>query len=121
MAMLMMGIRNVGMAVRQGSVPVPVRMRLARRVVRTVRVPMMLVVTVGMRMGLSLVNMSVFMMLGDMQPYTHAHQTRGSQKLGGDRLPQANDGRRGTKERGGREVGPGSGRAQAAQGAHEQG
>jgi hypothetical protein len=66
MAMLVMGIRNVRMAVCQGIMLVPVRMWLSRRVVGSMLVSMMRIVAVSMRMHLNLVTVFVLMMLGDV-------------------------------------------------------
>ena len=64
--MLMMGIRNVRMAVGQGIMLVPVRMWLPWRVVGSMLVPMMFIVAVSMRMGLNLVTVFVLAMLSDV-------------------------------------------------------
>jgi hypothetical protein len=66
----MMQIRIMRTAVHHGRVPVPMRMRLARRHVRTMRVLMVFIVamTVLMLHRYRFVRMIVFVPLGQVQP-----------------------------------------------------
>lgn len=70
MAMLMpvMQIRVVRVPVYEASMPVPMRMRLARRVSRDMLVLVMLVVVMPMLVLHRLMNMFVLVPLGQVQP-----------------------------------------------------
>jgi hypothetical protein len=64
----MMQIRIMGMAVDHGRVPMPVRMRLARRRVRTMRVLVVLIMVMAVLVLHRFVRMIMFVPLGQMQP-----------------------------------------------------
>ena len=68
MGMAVMQIGVVRVPVWQRRVPVPVGMRLARRIVRAVRVTVMLVVAMPVLVLQRLVVMLVLVPLGEMEP-----------------------------------------------------
>ena len=117
----MMFVRRMGMAVLEGIVLMPMRMRLARWIRWTVRVLVMQVVGVGVRMRQRFMEMRVLVVFGDMQPYTDRHQRAGDKNLNCRGLAQYQDRRCRTEERCRREVGAGPRRSEMAQGQDEQG
>jgi hypothetical protein len=72
-----MEIRIVRMAVPQANVAMPVRMRLARRIIGPMYVLMVLIVHMPMFVLDLLVQMFVFMPLHQMEIQTDPHQHRG--------------------------------------------
>ena len=74
MPMGVVHIRKMRMLVAQPIMPVAVRVRLARRVVWTVDVLVVLVVHVRMSMLHGLVLMRMLVSLGQMQPDADPHQ-----------------------------------------------
>ena len=70
------------------------------RVETAVLMTMMLVVNMGMRVRRQIVNVSVLMTFGEMQPDTEAHEPSRGQHPNGDRLSKRDDrGRRAEKRR----------------------
>jgi hypothetical protein len=78
MMMLVMRVRHVRVPVQEPAMPVRMRMRLARRVTRAVRVLVMRVMhmRVGVREHLVLVLMLV--VFGEMQPHPKGHEGAGN-------------------------------------------
>ena len=78
------GVVHVGdmrVLVAQALVPVPMRMRLAWRIVCRMLVLMVLVVHVAVEVLHGLVLMLVLMVFSHMQPDTETHQNAGDSKL----------------------------------------
>ena len=84
---------------------VRVGVRLARRILRTVAVAVMLVVAVSMGVHHAAMGMRVRVPLGEVQPNADGHQHSGSNKLDRQRLLQGDHRGRGADERRGREIG----------------
>jgi hypothetical protein len=80
----MMEVRIVRMPVPEPVMPMPVRMRLARR--PFVGVLMMLVVDVAMFVLDRFVRMIMLMAFGQMQPEAERHKRAGDDQLNRDRL-----------------------------------
>ena len=82
---------------------------------------MLMVLVVRMRMIVrdGIVNVEVFVMLGDVKPDANRHQARSDKKLSGQRLAEREHGRRGAEERRSREISAGARRSEVAQGQHE--
>ena len=78
--MLVMHVGHMRMLVRECAVPVPVGVRLTRRIARFMRVLVMGVVHVRMRMIERFVSVIMLMMFGDMQPDSQAHEHAGQQE-----------------------------------------
>ena len=83
MLMPMMNIRVVRMSVFQASVDVCVRVRLAGRMVRPVRVLVMIIVGVAVIVDHAVVDMRVIMPLGQVQIDADEHQGAGYDQLRG--------------------------------------
>ena len=66
--------------------------RLARRILGTVRMLMVLVMHMRMRMHHRLVDVVVFVMLSDVQPDTQCHERSCREELQSDGLSKRNDG-----------------------------
>ena len=69
----MMNVWVMRVDVHQRLVPMRVRVRLARRIIRNVQVPMVLVVRMEMFMLQRLVYMLVLVTLRQMQPHAERH------------------------------------------------
>jgi hypothetical protein len=79
-ASVLVPVMHVGvmsMRMRQGLVPVDMRMRLLAVPSRFMGMPMMLIMSMNMFMRHRIVNMQVRMVFAEMKPYPHAHE-RGS-------------------------------------------
>ena len=98
--MMVMHVRHVRMRVAQPAVSMEMRMRFARRIRRLVRMTVMLVMDVRMGVRSDLVNVLVFVMLGDVQPNANGHQNSRDDKLDGERFAQSHNGRGTADERG---------------------
>ena len=85
-AVCVVHVRHVGMLVRQSLVPVPMRVRFARRILNRVHVLMMLIVHMLVRVCHSLMNMLVLMIFRQVQPHAHRHQGAGGCELDRDRF-----------------------------------
>ncbi len=85
-------VRYVSMLVHDPLVAMPVRMRLAGWIVRSMRVPMVLIVHVRMAMLHGFMDVFVLMALGQVQPDTEAHEQAGNDELQGDGLAEKQDG-----------------------------
>jgi hypothetical protein len=101
--------------VRQCVVLVRVRVRLSRRILWPMGMPVMLVVSVGMGMHHSGMGMGMRVPLGHVQPNADGHQRSGSNELHAQRLLEGDDCRRRADERRGREIRAGAGRTEMAQ------
>ena len=66
--MLVMHVGRVRVRVGQRAMPVPVGVRLTRRIARFMRVPVMGIVHMRMRVIERFVDVIMLMMFGDMQP-----------------------------------------------------
>jgi hypothetical protein len=77
----MMQIGVMGMSVHRLGMPVPMRMRLARRVARTMIVLVVLVVTVPVLVLHEVVEVFVFVLFGQVQPKAETHETAGDNQL----------------------------------------
>src|SRR5262245_41875463 len=95
-------------------------MRLARRIAGSVHMMVVLVMTVGMLMPEFRMEMAVLVLLGDMQPDTHAHQAGSGEQLDGERLTERHDSGGSAEEGRSREIGAGARRAEMAQRQYEQ-
>jgi hypothetical protein len=84
--MPMVFVRRVMVGMLERHVTMLMGMPLAGRIQRSVVVPMVVVMGVGMLVLHRLMNVAVFVMLGDMEPDAHGHQPRGDEKLHGQRL-----------------------------------
>lgn len=106
--------------VLQMGMSMPVRVR--RLPVRGLRmlVLMVFVMHMGVRMFYRLMHVFVLMVFGEMQPDAEGHQSGRRPECRRRRFAEQDqrDGR--ADERGGRKVGPGTRRAEAAQGQHEE-
>ena len=89
----------VRVPVHDGRVLVPVRVGLARRIVRRMRVPVMLVVAVAVLVLRRLVFMFVLVPFGDVEPQPDRHQRAGRQQVQAQRLVQHDDGKHRADER----------------------
>ena len=67
-------VRVVRMTVRQWPMPVPMTVRLARRIVRRMRVLVMRVVMVKMLVLNRIVGMLVLVPLCEVKPHTRSHE-----------------------------------------------
>lgn len=76
-----MHIRYMTMLVHERLVTVPMGVRLARRIIRPMGVPMVLIVHMRMGMLQRLVDVFVGMVLGEVQPDTEAHKQAGDHEL----------------------------------------
>ena len=83
MSMPMMEVRVVRMPVHQANVPVPMSVWFTGRIAGTMRVLMMLVVTMSVFMLHRLVNVLMLMTFGQMQPEAEAHQATSNEYLPG--------------------------------------
>src|SRR5712664_2672699 len=113
-------IRRVLVSMLKRPVTMPVGVRLTGRIQRSVLMLMVLVVRVRMLMRQGVMDMEMFVMLGDVQPDAHGHQRGSDEKLGGQRLAEREHGGGGAEERRGREVGAGARRPEMAQRQHEE-
>jgi hypothetical protein len=89
MTVTMMQIGVMRMLVPDRLVPVPMRMRLARGIVRPVLMMMMVVVAMAVLVFHALVNVLMLMPFGQMQPETESHQHPGDSKLNSEALAQS--------------------------------
>ena len=95
----MMLVGRMGMGVLQRVVPMPMRVRLSRRVHRSVTMLVVRIVRMAMGMRHRRMNVAVLVMLGNVQPDSDCHQGGGSQDLERQRLAQHQDRRSGAEER----------------------
>ncbi len=70
----MMHVRYVPMSVPQPTMPVPMRVRFARRIFRCVDMLMMFIMSVRMRMIHWLMNVTVMVALREVKPHPEPHQ-----------------------------------------------
>jgi hypothetical protein len=98
MRMPVVKVREVTMAVRLGSMDVPVRVWLPGRCVWLVRVVVMNVVPMTVIMSQRLVIVLVNMPLAEVQPYAGAHQQAPDQEMARERLAQDDDRQHRTQE-----------------------
>ena len=109
MSVRVMHVGDVRMLVRQTVMAMPVRVRLARRIVGPVGVPMVHIVHMRMAMLLGLMDVLVVMILGQVQPDADAHEQASDRELQRHGLAQSNHRYEGADKRGRREVGTGPG------------
>ena len=103
--MPVMQIRVMRVPVDQARVLVPMGVRLAWRIGRTMRVLMVLVVRMRMIVRGRLVDVLVFVCFGDVQPDTDCHQYGCRGELLRDRLVEDRDTQDCANEGRGREIG----------------
>ena len=87
------------MAVHEPRMRMGMRVRLARRIVRRVRMTMVRVVHVAMLVHVRVVRMLVHVALGEMEIKPHRHQPGGGDEDGRHRLAEDGDGERHANER----------------------
>lgn len=119
MLVAMMDVRVVRMGVDHRRVNVPMRMRLTPIPREIVRMPVMLVVHVGMRVLLPLVGMRVLVPLRDMQPHAGRHQGACGDELPVERIALHRDGDHRAEEWRDREIRRRARRPEIAQRQHE--
>ena len=112
-------VRVMRVPVHQPRVPVPVRMRFARRRIFAMLVLVVFVVAVTVLVLQLLMHMLVLMPLRQVQPEAKAHERARDQQPGGQRLAEERHPDRGTHEGGEGEIRAGSGGAEMAQRQHE--
>src|SRR5262245_6803784 len=83
-AMPVMHVGRMRMGMPQHAVSMPMRVRLAWRIIRRVCMLVVCIVYMRMRMFGRLMDMVVLMALGDMEPNTHTHQDSGDEKPDAD-------------------------------------
>ena len=117
----MVHVGRVCVLVAQACVPMPMGMRLTRRIIGTVGMPVMRVVHVRMRVFHHFVLMLMLVLLGQVKPDANSHKQACGKELHRDRLSQKqNRCNRSDKWRGG-EVGASAGRAEVTERTDEQG
>jgi hypothetical protein len=109
MPVMDVGIMRVGMC--QPRVSVPMGMRFARRIAWRVLVLVVLVVVVEMFVFQRLMNVLVFVSLGDVQPDADEHENARSAERPIEAALSGREGERGACKRGGGEIGPCASRA----------
>jgi hypothetical protein len=119
--MPMVDVGVVRMPVDHRRVSMDMDVRLARWVAWSVPMPVVLVVDMGVLVRHLLVGVLVLVSLREVQVEANTHQARGDEQLNGDRLPEHDDRERRSNERGHREIGAGSRRAEVPQGKHKAG
>ena len=92
-------VGEMGVAVGQGLVPVPVGMRLTGRVGGQMAVLMVRIVHVAMTVFQRCVGVQVFVPLAQVQPDPQSHQRPGDQEWGGHRFTQHPQGERSAYKR----------------------
>jgi hypothetical protein len=117
--MLVMNIRVVGMLVAYRFMAMPMHMRLVNVHVDIVLMLMVFIVRVRMRVLKRLMDVLVFMGLGQVQPHAQAHECAGNPERCSSGLTEQQQGNRRPDERGSREIGACPGRPQTAQGHHK--
>ena len=95
MAVRVVHVRHMRMLVHEPLVAMPVRMGLAGRIVRAMRVLMVRIVHMRVTVLQGLMDVFVLMVLGQVQPDPEAHEQAGDQELDGDGLAQKQDGHNG--------------------------
>jgi hypothetical protein len=101
--MPVMDVRHVRVVVRERLVGVLVRVGLARRVARAVRVAVVLVVDVAVLVGRRLVDVEVRVPLAEEQTEAEGHRPRGRCLAPTERLAEDGDARHRADERGRRD------------------
>jgi len=89
----MMHVRYVPMNVPQPTMPVPMRVRFARRFFRCVDMLMMFIMSVRMRMIHWLMNVTVIVALREVKPHPEPHQQACDNQLQSDRFAKPQYGR----------------------------
>jgi hypothetical protein len=107
-------IWKVQVEVGQREMDMPVGMGFANRTKLIVGVLMMGAVRMGVFMIHLLVNMVMFVTLGQMQPDAPGHEGRGGQKPEGDLFPEQDNAHQAAHKGRHGKIGPGAGRADAA-------
>ncbi len=115
-----MDIGEMGVAMTQRSVHVPVRMRLAWRLAAIMPVLMVLIMYMPMLVGQLVVAMFVLVALCQMEPDSDGHEKPRDNELDRHRFPQNEDGDQPAEEWSQREVRPGPGRSNVPKGNNEE-
>lgn len=119
-SMTMVQVRVMRMTVHQIAVAMGVAVRFARRIVRFVTMRVVWIVRMEMLVFQALVCVTVFVTFGEMQPQPDGHEQPCQYQALRRRFAEQGD-RQGSSDEGRQsEIGPGSGRAQMAQGQNEQ-
>jgi hypothetical protein len=113
--MVVMHVGHVRVCVRQRFVLVRMGVGLARRILQTVGVAVMLVVTVSMSVHHAAMGMGVRVPLGEVQPNADGHQHSGGEELHRQWLLERDHRGRRADEGRGREICAGARRAEVAQ------
>ena len=92
-------VRKVRMAVHHRGMPVRVDMRFASWVIGPMRVPMVLVMYMGMFVHRRLVFMLMLVVFDQMQPKADAHQHGGGNEASGEGFAEQRQGEHGANER----------------------
>ena len=112
----MVHVRHVRMRVSHWAVLMEMRVRLARRVQRTVRMLMMRVVHMRVCVRHRLVNVLMLMAFGEMQPYPRRHERARDDELRRHRLAEYHNRNRTAEKRCGGKIGAGARGPKMAQG-----
>ena len=116
----MVHVRRMRMGVAHRAMLMEVRVRLARRVERAVRMLMMLIVHMRVRVRHRLVSVFMLVPFGEMQPYSRRHENARDDELRRNRLAEHHNRNRAAEKRRGGEVCAGAGRSKVTQGHNEQ-
>jgi hypothetical protein len=120
MSVPVMDIWEMGVPMTQRGVRVLMGVRLFAIPIEGVRVPMMLVVSVRMRVGHRLVNVLMLVLLSHMQPHTATHADRRQPERGVATLPGEHYSSTRPDKRSSRKIGSSTRRPQVTQGHDEQ-
>jgi hypothetical protein len=104
MPVLVMHVGRVGMFVFEPGMHMEMRMRLPWWVFQIVLMVVVLIMHVRVCVRHRLVDMLMFMALGDVQPNAQSHQAASQQKLNGDGFSKANNGNYCAEERSRRKI-----------------
>lgn len=115
-----MDVGEMGVAMTQRGVHVPVRMRLPWRLATIMAVLVVLIMHMSMLVGHFFVAMFVFVALRQMKPDSNRHEQSGDSELDRHRFPQNEHGDQPAEERSQREVRPGPGRSNVPKGNNEE-
>src|SRR6266536_3908833 len=112
MRMPMMDVRKVRVAMREGFVPMAMRVRFGAVPIEIVRVPMVVVMPMRMEVVDGVVQMLVLVDFGHMQPDANGHQRRCNAELQCDGVTTHEDCQHRAEERSDREIRTGACRAE---------
>ena len=108
----MMDVGEVRVTMREGFVPMAMRMRFGAVPLEIVRVPMVVVMPMRMDVVDGVVQMLVLVDFGHMQPDANGHQPRRNAELQCDGVTTHEDCQRRAEERSDREIRAGPGRSE---------